>query len=196
MHATDSRDAAGSWVRTVCRSIQSSNGTRCTPHASHLISQCPTSSTSPLSHNLHTLSFLATPLHLPVSISKPAVPPLSFVIILLLDLLHTLAHSDHSPKLTILFNISNLGFVSISLPYSSRTFLQAMASSISLTSTADNSLNTSTLTSFHPNCPQHILILPIQVPPPNLTLYSRHRLNVLIGVQFDSNLQDGDNLST
>ena len=79
------------------------NGTRC---ASHLISQCPTSSTSPLSHNLHTLSSLATPLHLPASISKPAVPPLSFIIILLSDLLHTLTHSDHSPNFTILFNIS------------------------------------------------------------------------------------------
>ena len=88
-------------------------------------------------HSLHTLSSLATPRHLPVSIWKAAVPPLSFIIILLSALCLSPAQSDHSSRLVILFNIVSLGFTSISQPHSFRVFLQAIDSSISFTSVFD-----------------------------------------------------------
>ena len=78
---------------------------------------------------------------------------------------------------TILFNISNLGFVSIScMVPSSHIFLQVMASSKTLTFTVDN-WSLSTLTSFHSTCPQHKLIIPIQIALPNLTASAAIRFN-------------------
>ena len=74
----------------------------------NLNKKCSTSSTSPLCQFLHNLSSLLTPHRLPVSISKPALPPLSFVRILLFFLhftstqraLHPFSISFHtSPNL-------------------------------------------------------------------------------------------------
>ena len=185
MQHKDSRDAAGSRVQqlSLCHCIHSSNCTCCNSgsHALHLIDQCSTSSTSPCTVTFFAhLSSLATSLHLLISISSPGVPLLSFIIILLSALFNTLTHSDHALSCTLQSSSTSptyIGFVSIScMVPSSHIFLQVMASNKTLTFTVDN-WSLSTLTSFHSTCPQHKLIIPIQIVLPNLTASAAIRFN-------------------
>ena len=99
-------------------------------HAEHCKRQWHTSSTSPLSHSLHTLSYLFIPCPSTIFVWKATLPPLNFTIILLSAFHFNTAQFDSTSHSPIIFIMDNFGFSCACFLDLSFTFLQAFTESV------------------------------------------------------------------